>query len=178
MKKLKRGQSVLIFIRSYILVSFPFALIDKLAYFIGISSNSMPFTSIEVSFIYFSILVFHDPKCHLPIFKISLENIASTENIFTYFLIIIFPLSMKLVSIVVSIYSLAISFSIANTPLIDLFIFEFYNSKTIKIVFTKLSFVLNLNLWIIVPLIETFSWFLWHMNVTLIVIAVFVIYTT
>lgn len=157
MKKLKIGQSVLIFIRSYILVSFPFALVDKLAYFIGISSNSMPFTSIEVSFIYFSILVFHDPKCHLPIFKISLENIASTENIFTYFLIIIFPLSMKLVSIVISIYSLAISFSIADTSLIDLFIFEFHNRKTIKIVFTKLSFVLNLNLLIIVPLIETFS---------------------
>lgn len=76
---------------------------------------------------------------------------------------IIFPFAFEFVTIHVFVCSLTISFSISYFTFVNLAVLKFYDSVPIKVVFTKLTFVLNLALFKIIPSINSLAILLRHM---------------
>lgn len=163
-------------IRPQILILLPMSFIYELAHLIWVSAHTTPLSLTELTLVCFSILVFHCPEPHLPFFELSLELIPRAKRIFADLLLIVFPLTSKLVPIAVLVRSLPIPFSILYFSFINLSTFELYSRKSIKVVFTKLSLVLDLPFLNVIPAIDSFSAFLWHMQISLVVVPILVEY--
>ena len=133
--------------------------INKLTKFIGISSHPMSSTSLKLTLIGFSISIMHSSKSHLPIFKISFKLIPRGKNILPTFLLIIPPLTPKLIPIPIRISPLALPLPIDNLSFIKLPISKPNNSHSFKAIFPKLPPILNL-LITSIPSIESLTLFL------------------
>lgn len=161
-----------------ILIFLPSPFIHYMTNFVGICSNTMPLASVELPLVNLTIGVFHCTEGHLAWFELTFKLIPCTENIFTHLFLIIFPLPFKFISVAIFVCALAIPSAILYFAFIAFAVTEFYHCETIKIIFFELTFVLDLTITIsafVFPFVDPFAHFLWHVQISFIIISILVV---
>lgn len=137
---------------------------------IAVGTQTLPLCIAELPFIAVSVFVGHYSATDLILLEPAIEGSAIAVSILPNQLLVIHPLSPKIISVRVAIDAKALPFAVCYLSLVVLIIQKFYLSLSQHQIFLELSNILC----VIFPLVNALSLFLGELEVALIVVPVIV----